>query len=280
MKLQNIKLIDGKLYHNNIEIDANTSIFNEIDTDYPQIKYIQIKGFKMDKFVSLQNLCELLYVKSLASLLNAQVVFDKMMLDKVDGFYQAYFYDLVNYIELPIEFFRANEIRFDATKLDYNDENRTFSRNGQLCVTREGSVTQYFRDFLACVEYDGPTVVINLDRSNLDHLNEFNVEVLEPPVFDPSYSEIDGMDVLLNEVVGSIGGAVNSLTNKYLYTASIMLGDLKEVELKQFDNRNNLIILNLARLQKEPKLIYENLINQSDNDKSVGLSEIGFNFKI
>lgn len=280
MKLKDIKLIDGKLYHEDKEIDANTSIFGQIDTEYPQIEYIQIKGFKMGKFVSLQNLCDLLYVKSLASLLKARVVFDNMMLNEVDGFYRSYFYDLVNYIELPIEFFRANEIRFDAQKLDYNDENRTFSRNGQLCVNRNGSITQYFRDFLACIEYNGPTLLINLDRSNLDYLNEFNVEVLESFVFDPSYLEIDAMDTFLDMMcsVGNIGRTTNLLINKYLYNAPIMLDNLKEVESKQFDNRNNLIILNLARLQKTPKLVYENLINQSDNDKSLGLSEIGFNF--
>jgi hypothetical protein len=297
IKISEITYNNGVIYHNSEKVDINSKPLIDIfDFENEDLYYIQLKIEDYDKKPDSLRLRKLMTIKTVASLLNLNVIEDVTLRNEArDSFYVTLNDTLVNILEIDVEGYDSYSLDFDTDKLTLNQIGQyTFSDN--VCIESNNRTTHYFRDFLLLFNTDKNILMIDDNVSHMnDLINDFQshkcMNIIKQR--DSSFSDEElATDELSNYVYDDSGylGAINGYLTQLLKndknndtdlvsTVNAILSTGNKIENKNFYNDLYLEVIEaLAIKLKKPEILFNELIKSEDiEDLQHGLIKLGFN---
>lgn len=297
IKISEIAYKDGIVYHNSEEVDINSKPLIDIfDFENEDLYYIQLKIEDYFKKPDSLRLRKLMTIKTVASLLNLNIIEDVTLRNEArDSFYVTLNDTLVDILEIDVEGYDSYSLDFDTDKLTLN-KNGQYTFNDNVCIESNNRTTHYFRDFLLLFNTDKNILMINDNVSHMnDLINEFQSHKCINVIKQYEYSFSDeklATDELSNYVYDDSGylGAINSYLTQLLKndknndtdlvsTINAILSTGNKIENKNFYNDLYLEVIEaLAIKLKKPQILFNELIKSEDiEDLQHGLIKLGFN---
>ena len=118
IKISEITYNDGVIYHNSEKIDINSKPLIDIfDFENEDLYYIQLKNENYDKKPDSLRLRKLMTIKTVASLLNLNVIEDITLRNEAkDSFYVTLNDTLINILEIDVEGYDSYSLDFDVNQ--------------------------------------------------------------------------------------------------------------------------------------------------------------------
>jgi len=297
IKISEITYNNGVIYHNFEEVDINSKPLIDIfDFENEDLYYIQLKIEDYFKKPDSLRLRKLMTIKTIASLLNLNVIEDVTLRNEArDSFYVTLNDTLVDILEIDVEGYDSYSLDFDTDKLTLNQIGQ-YTFNNNVCIESNNRTTNYFRDFLLLFNTDKNILMINDNVSYMNNLiNDFQshkcMNIIKQR--DSSFSDEElATDELSNYVYDDSGylGAINGYLTQLLKndndndtdlvsTINAILSTGNKIENKNFYNDLYLEVIEaLAIKLKKPEILFNELIKSEDiEDLQHGLIKLGFN---
>jgi len=297
IKISEITYNDGILYHNSEKVDINSKPLIDIfDFENEDLYYVQLKIEDYDKKPDSLRLRKLMTIKTVASLLNLNIIEDITLRNEAkDSFYVTLNDTLVDILEINVEGYDSYSLDFDTDKLTLNQIGQ-YTFNNNVCIESNNRTTHYFRDFLLLFNTDKNILMINDNVSYMkDLINEFQshkcINIIKQ--YDYYFSDEElATDELSNYVYDDSGylGAINGYLTQLLKndknndtdlvsTVNAILSTGNKIENKNFYNDLYLEVIEaLAIKLKKPEILFNELIKSEDiEDLQHGLIKLGFN---
>jgi len=297
IKISEITYNDGILYHNSEKVDINSKPLIDIfDFENEDLYYVQLKIEDYDKKPDSLRLRKLMTIKTVASLLNLNIIEDITLRNEAkDSFYVTLNDTLVDILEIDVEGYDSYSLDFDTDKLTLNKSGQ-YTFNNNVCIESNNRTTNYFRDFLLLFNTDKNILMIDDNISYMYNLiNDFQshkcMNIIKQR--DSSFSDEElATDELSNYVYDDSGylGAINGYLTQLLKndknndtdlvsTVNAILSTGNKIENKNFYNDLYLEVIEaLAIKLKKPEILFNELIKSEDiEDLQHGLIKLGFN---
>jgi len=297
IKISEIAYKDGIVYHNSEKVDINSKPLIDIfDFENEDLYYIQLKIEDYFKKPDSLRLRKLMTVKTVASLLNLNIIEDVTLRNEArDSFYVILNDTLVDILEIDVEGYDSYSLDFDTDKLTLNKSGQ-YTFNNNVCIESNNRTTNYFRDFLLLFNTDKNILMIDDNISYMYNLiNDFQshkcMNIIKQR--DSSFSDEElATDELSNYVYDDSGylGAINGYLTQLLKndknndtdlvsTVNAILSTGNKIENKNFYNDLYLEVIEaLAIKLKKPEILFNELIKSEDiEDLQHGLIKLGFN---
>jgi len=297
IKISEITYNNGVIYHNFEEVDINSKPLIDIfDFENEDLYYIQLKIEDYFKKPDSLRLRKLMTIKTIASLLNLNVIEDVTLRNEArDSFYVTLNDTLIDILEIDVEGYDSYSLDFDTDKLTLNQIGQ-YTFNNNVCIESNNRTTNYFRDFLLLFNTDKNILMINDNVSYMNNLiNDFQshkcMNIIKQR--DSSFSDEElATDELSNYVYDDSGylGAINGYLTQLLKndndndtdlvsTINAILSTGNKIENKNFYNDLYLEVIEaLAIKLKKPEILFNELIKSEDiEDLQHGLIKLGFN---
>lgn len=297
IKISEITYNDGVIYHNSEKVDINSKPLIDIfDFENEDLYYIQLKNENYDKKPDSLRLRKLMTIKTVASLLNLNIIEDITLRNEAkDSFYVTLNDTLIDILEIDVEGYDSYSLDFDTDKLKLN-ENGEYTFNNNVCIESNNRTTNYFRDLLLLFNTDKNILMVN---DNISYINDLMdnfqshkcINVIK--YNDDSFSDEEfATDELSNYIYDDSGylGAINSYLTQLLKndndsdidlisTINAILSTGNKIENKNFYNDLYLEVIEaLAIKLKKPEILFNELIKSEDiEDLQHGLTKLGFN---
>jgi hypothetical protein len=297
IKISEITYNDGVIYHNSEKVDINSKPLIDIfDFENEDLYYIQLKIVNYDKKPDSLRLRKLMTIKTVASLLNLNIIEDITLRNEArDSFYVTLNDTLIDILEIDVEGYDSYSLDFDTDKLTLNQIGQ-YTFNNNVCIESNNRTTHYFRDFLLLFNTDKNILMINDNVSHMkDLINEFQshkyINIIKEHECCFSDEEL-ATDELSNYVYDDSGylGAINGYLTQLLKndndndvdlisTINAILSTGNKIENKNFYNDLYLEVIEaLAIKLKKPEILFNELIKSEDiEDLQHGLIKLGFN---
>ena len=297
IKISEITYNDGILYHNSEKVDINSKPLIDIfDFENEDLYYVQLKIEDYDKKPDSLRLRKLMTIKTVASLLNLNIIEDITLRNEAkDSFYVTLNDTLVDILEIDVEGYDSYSLDFDTDKLTLNKSGQ-YTFNNNVCIESNNRTTNYFRDFLLLFNTDKNILMIDDNISYMYNLiNDFQshkcMNIIKQR--DSSFSDEElATDELSDYVYDDSGylGAINGYLTQLLKndknndtdlvsTVNAILSTGNKIENKNFYNDLYLEVIEaLAIKLKKPEILFNELIKSEDiEDLQHGLIKLGFN---
>jgi len=297
IKISEIAYKDGIVYHNSEKVDINSKPLIDIfDFENEDLYYIQLKIEDYNKKPDSLRLRKLMTVKTVASLLNLNIIEDITLRNEArDSFYVTLNDTLINILEIDVEGYDSYSLDFDTDKLTSNEKGQ-YTFNNNVCIESNNRTTHYFRDFLLLFNTDKNILMIDDNIHYMNNLmNDFEshkcMNIIKQR--DSSFSDEElATDELSNYVYDDSGylGAINGYLTQLLKndknndtdlvsTINAILSTGNKIENKNFYNDLYLEVIEaLAIKLKKPEILFNELIKSEDiEDLQHGLIKLGFN---
>jgi hypothetical protein len=297
IKISEITYRDGILYHNSEKVDINSKPLIDIfDFENEDLYYVQLKIEDYNKKPDSLRLRKLMTIKTVASLLNLNIIEDITLRNEAkDSFYVTLNDTLVDILEIDVEGYDSYSLDFDTDKLTLNKSGQ-YTFNNNVCIESNNRTTNYFRDFLLLFNTDKNILMIDDNISYMYNLiNDFQshkcMNIIKQR--DSSFSDEElAADELSNYVYDDSGylGAINGYLTQLLKndknndtdlvsTINAILSTGNKIENKNFYNDLYLEVIEaLAIKLKKPEILFNELIKSEDiEDLQHGLIKLGFN---
>ena len=171
IKISEIIYKDGIVYHNFEKVDINSKPLIDIfDFENEDLYYVQLKIEDYDKKPDSLRLRKLMTIKTVASLLNLNIIEDITLRNEAkDSFYVTLNDTLVDILEIDVEGYDSYSLDFDTDKLTLNKSGQ-YTFNNNVCIESNNRTTHYFRDFLLLFNTDKNILMINDNVSYMKNL--------------------------------------------------------------------------------------------------------------
>ena len=297
IKISEITYKDGIVYHNSEKVDINSKPLIDIfDFENEDLYYIQLKIEDYFKKPDSLKLRKLMTIKTIASLLNLNIIEDVTLRNEAkDSFYVTLNDTLINILEIDIEGYDSYSLDFDTDKLTLNQIGQ-YTFNNNVCIESNNRTTHYFRDFLLLFNTDKNILMID---DNIPYMNNLISDFESHKCMniikqhESSFSDEElATDELSNYVYDDSGylGAINGYLTQLLKndknndtdlvsTINAILSTGNKIENKNFYSDLYLEVIEaLAIKLKKPEILFNELIKSEDiEDLQHGLIKLGFN---
>ena len=259
IKISEITYNNGVIYHNSEKVDINSKPLIDIfDFENEDLYYIQLKIEDYDKKPDSLRLRKLMTIKTVASLLNLNVIEDVTLRNEArDSFYVTLNDTLVNILEIDVEGYDSYSLDFDTDK------------NILMIDDNVSHMNDLINDFQS---HKCMNIIKQRDSSFSDE--ELATDELSNYIYDDS------------GYLGAINGYLTQLLKNdknndtdLVSTVNAILSTGNKIENKNFYNDLYLEVIEaLAIKLKKPEILFNELIKSEDiEDLQHGLIKLGFN---